>query len=203
MSSPVLVTLADYKIFKAITSTGDDARLSVLLAMAEKAVENFCARKFAETTQTEYFDGLGRELLILNKRPVTAVSGVWVDGTGFGGYGVDAFPASSAWTVGESWIPESYTATADNPGILRALVLGGWPCGQKNIKVTYTAGFATIPDDLQQAIFLVTAGALALTDAGGQVRSETLGDYSYTLSDGFPEIYDIRSLLTPYRTVAI
>lgn len=57
----------------------------------------------------------------------------------------------------------------------------GWPVGQGNIKVVYTAGFTTIPEDFKIAV-AYQARWLQLNggNAGSYMDSETLGQNSYT-----------------------
>lgn len=65
-----------------------------------------------------------------------------------------------------------------NAGILinRA---GNWPCGHQNIIVDCTAGYATLPLDIEQAAIEVVAAVFNRRDKDGALESERLGDYSY------------------------
>jgi len=71
-----------------------------------------------------------------------------------------------------------------------SLKCGTFPRGKRNIYVEYEAGYETIPAALQQIAAEIVRAAyyatssLGVTSSGGAVKSETLGDYSYTLEDG-------------------
>jgi hypothetical protein len=76
-----------------------------------------------------------------------------------------------------------------------------WPVGINNFRVQYTAGYATVPEEVQEATAEVTA--MLFKDVGrNQNLSEenTASTYSYhALTDaGWPA--SIRRLLDPYRS---
>lgn len=185
MAAPTLTTLAALKVYLGIASdvTTEDDRLNALLSATEQSIEKWLGRKMLSTARTEYFSGSGRSLLILGQRPVTAVSTVRVDQNGYGGHGSDAFAADTEWELGVDFFPRSLAADESNPGMLEAIG-GVWPEGQQNIKVTYTAGYSTIPDDFQNALHVICGEAYAMIAKGGKVTSETLGQYSYSLLVG-------------------
>lgn len=61
----------------------------------------------------------------------------------------------------------------------------GWPAGRRNIRVTYSAGYAVgeLPSDIEQLVIEMTAQRWL--DRGKEnLRSETIGGYSYTRADG-------------------
>lgn len=208
MASPTLTTLAALKLYLGIAEdvTDQDERLTAVLSATEQSVEKWLGRKLLSAARTEYFSGSGRPLLILNQRPVTAVSGVWVDQGGYGGHGQDAFAEATRWTLGTDWFPRSLAQAEDNPGMLEA-ICGVWPCGSQNIKVTYTAGYVTIPDDLANAIITIAGEAMLVIARGGKVGSETLGQYSWSLLTGDDiagsdaELASARMKLAAYRNV--
>lgn len=76
-----------------------------------------------------------------------------------------------------------------------------WPTGQGNIKVLYSAGYATIPDDLAYAATTLVVNVSRNQPQGAELSSESLGSYSYSvLSRGEdPEIGEVRQILTRYR----
>ena len=213
---PSLTTVDDLKTFLQIASsdTSEDTRLEELLDGVEWAVESFTKRRFASRSYTEYHDGNGRQLVVLRNRPVTAITSVKVDATGYYGNGTNAFAASTAWTIGTDYTPKNLTADEDNPGLLIALKgsmfdgRGVWPEGIGNIEVVYTAGYQTIPSDLILAVHQLASGVRQGAVKGGPIASETIGKYSYTLlagnsgSAGGVSIADARSCVARYREVA-
>ncbi len=201
----VLTTLANLKTHLGITDTAEDVRLTQWLDAVDQAVLSSLRRgPFVSTSHTEYHSGTDRHLLPLKYRPLTAVAGVWVDSAGFGGHGQDAFPDSSEWVIGREWFPMDLEETESN-GSLLAAIHGFWPCGQKNIKVVYTAGYTTVPADLELAVHeLVTAVRMG-AEKGGIIGEETIGRYSYKLINGQAGTGDAlvtaRSILAKYREV--
>lgn len=206
MPSPVLTTVDDLKVFLGInpSETGEDTRLNLMLCGVEQAVQNRLGRILPSASYTHYFDGSGREKLFLNQYPVTAISTVRIDAGGYRGHGTDAFNSDTIQTLGEDWIPETLDANEGNQGIL--IALGGcWPCGIGNIKVAYTAGYATIPQEIINAVHALTGELWTMAGKGGKVKSETLGQYSYDLAMGEAlkgtdaEIMTARQTLAAYR----
>lgn len=79
-----------------------------------------------------------------------------------------------------------------------------WNRGDGNIKVAYNAGYKDIPDDLRWACATVVAQIVRTMPNGGNMSSESLGGYSYSMlyqSDN-PEFGDIRRALAPYREIS-
>jgi len=210
---PTFTTLSELKLHLDIplTDTSEDGKLNQLISEVEASVLRYLKRgPFVSTSFTEYYSGDDREMLILKHRPVTAVSLVRVDQYGYAGQGPDAFPSTSSWDVGVDYYIPQVSADEQNGSILAAIGNGGkWPLGRGNIKVTYTAGYATVPDDLALAVNQMIAAIRAGADKGGPVGSETFGEYSYSLlrggdlsSLGFDAVNAGR-ILAGYREVAI
>jgi hypothetical protein len=66
-------------------------------------------------------------------------------------------------------------------------IRAGWPGaiwnGYNRARIDYTAGFTTIPSDVEQAIIEAVRDAWAEKDRTGGLKSESLGDYSWTAAD--------------------
>lgn len=203
----VLTSLANLKRHLGIPASdaAEDTFLQQTLVALDQVVLGWTGRKtFASAAATEYFDGTGRETLCLARRPVTAIAGVWVDGNGRYGYGSGAFPSSSAWNVGEHFVPRSLAADETNAGLLQS-IRGEWPEGRGNIKVTYTAGYATIPPDIELAVHQLAAIIRESRSRGMVLNSETIGKYSYALLSGAkvpgqgPDVVGAAGSLNRYR----
>ncbi len=69
-----------------------------------------------------------------------------------------------------------YTFLADE-GMLYCSA--GWPTGTNSISVDYTAGYATIPDDLEHVCLEIAAYLYGISKGDPSVQSESIGDYSY------------------------
>jgi len=69
---------------------------------------------------------------------------------------------------------------ADDGGLYR---IGGWPAGHRNIFVDFTAGYSTIPDDLEQVALELVQLAYDSREHDVALKQERLGDYARTLVD--------------------
>ncbi len=179
-----LCALADVKTYLGITETTTDAVLTALIANASTLIESYCNRVFLTATYTETRNGGGGPKLLLLNAPITAVSSVTVEG-----YAVPAAP------------------DAISPGYLfdqQVLYIrpGGNPCefnrGIQNVTVSYTAGFATVPPDVNQACVELIASKYAKRNRIDK-KSETLGTaqtIGFDLSD-MP--LSVKTALSSYR----
>ena len=82
---------------------------------------------------------------------------------------------------------------------------GSFPRGFQNIEVKYTAGYSTIPDDIQQGAVQAIVALYNQSKLDPNLLSEKIGDYSYRLRDngsvdiGSPLFAEARFFLQPYR----
>ncbi len=76
-----------------------------------------------------------------------------------------------------------------------------WPLGINNFRVQYTAGYATVPEDVQEACAELVATWFAQLGKNLNLHSEQLaGSYSYSVADLQGQLPDrVRALLHPYR----
>lgn len=170
-----LTTVATLKAWLGTTSTTADDQLQRLVTAVSVGVAEFLRRDLHSQERTETYDGTGSDLLLLRQVPVTAVARVLVDG--------QELPATS------------YRMTP-----LSLVRLGGWwPTGWGNVQVTYTAGYADVPSDVEQAVLEICGYRWREKDRIG-VASKGFGQETTTfhLTD-MPE--SARSVLLSYRRV--
>lgn len=118
---------------KAIESA-DEAFAEELINQASAMAERYCGRALASRTVTSVVDAPGGIALVLPEYPVSAVTSVFIDPAREFGAGTE---------VTDYYLEE-------NTGILfRDSGFGG---GMRVVKVVYTAGYATTPSDLAEAI---------------------------------------------------
>lgn len=216
----VYTTRSNVKTHLGLASedTSLDALIDLLLLEVDEVINGYTGRGDLSSSQaTEYYDGAGRELLLLRRRPVTAVGGVWVDQAAFYGNASGAFPSDSEWTSGTDFALPRSDASEGNGGVLVAIRnpdFGGggiWPAGRGNIKVTYTAGYATIPKDLTLAATNLTVLLVNASEKGQILSGETIGSYSYQLltADAYKAgaaaaiIGTVRSILARYQELSV
>ena len=159
----VLPTLAGVKTFMGITDTNSDALLNTLLAPASNQVISFLG--YDPTSQTyslEPYDGNGATFLYLRNRPITAVAALYI-----------------TWISPVTPIPAVQSPLGTDSGFWfdsKAINLRGYKFDaiRNSVFVTYTAGYASIPDDIITASniavqALYSAGSLDPTVQGESV----------------------------------
>lgn len=218
-----LTSLAQIKSFLNIchTDTDRDAWLDSLREAAEANVKAYCKRDFEFQNYTEYYSGNNTRFLVLRQRPVSTIFNVYLDSTGGFGTTPGSFNSTALLTQGTDYSLQYDTDQfLSSSGVLIRLN-GLWPELNRefwvnrlrfesgphfgNIKITYAAGYETIPQDLQFAVCWIVSFMRRNITVGGLLGSEKIGDYSYELmSPRFmgnmpPELGTARQLLTRYR----
>ncbi len=180
-----LVALADLKTFLGVTTTPLDVKLAAVKADIEAAVKNFCGRDLLvpSTPYTEYYDGDGSQQLIVNQRPVISVASIYVDPSCL-------FESGSLVPNLNSGSPAELISSQRklNSGIIELFSYAFYR-GRRSVKITYSAGYSTVPSDLQRAVKLITAKAWKMQDLQmtGQI-SQQVGDKTVTYEpDAWPK----------------
>lgn len=175
-----LVLLSEYKEILDITGNTEDEFVEQAKYEVESKVKNFLNRDLEVDTYTEVYDGTGEETLVLNQYPVTSISKVEVY------QGLDSLGA-------EDW--DEYTQNEDYERLVIAdskiyLIGSMFPEGDKNIRVTYNAGYDTIPYEVQQA-----CKKLMLLYYGEVKKTKTIGKSSVSEGSGFTKTttYDLEA----------
>lgn len=176
-----LTTLANVKDWLRIVDTSADATLTRMITAFSNAVANYLNRDLGSQSYTEIYDGTGGTALMLRNYPIISVSSVQVGDT--------VIPAQPGFNQ------NGYVA-----GKNRLLLIGySFDQGFQNIATTYTAGFATIPTDVEQAIIEWIADRYAARNRIG-INSKSLQGENVTYS--LKDIPDAAQLaLAPYRKV--
>ncbi len=130
-----LTTVANVKAYLGITGSTDDALIENLIDRVTDFIKRYCNREFTKSNYDEYYDGNGTGCLFLPNYPVVSVASLEIDGI---------IKAST-----------DYAIYAD-AGMVR-LKNEKFTDGVLNVHVTYTAGYATVPKDLEQACTEVVA----------------------------------------------
>lgn len=124
--------------------TSEDQILAQLIDRASKLIETFCRREFKYESRTELYDGTGTAELWTRCAPIDSAVAPTVE------YLYDG----TTWETQDNDLIGLRYADPEKIGYLW-LSSGLWPAGLQNIRLTYTAGYATsaanLPHDLQQA----------------------------------------------------
>jgi len=159
--------LALVKSWLGITGVEDDAILQALLArtiyFVERELDWYCGEPRAAV---ETLDGTGLRSLFLRQYIVGSTLTV-EDRAG----------------VGDTWATVPAADYEFETGGRMIANVGNWAKGVRNYRVTYSEGFATMPGDVEQLILDLVASRWNNRESDPGLRSETIGDYSYTRAD--------------------
>ena len=253
-----------------------DHIIEPLVEAASAAIERYCNRVFASTSHSEFRDGDGSSIVMMDNFPITAVSRVsayptaalqvWnTDDTtnsrasvAVTSTGLTLVRVASGVMTTSTLTFAAYPTIVAMQGAINALAAGwaavvvtGWsswasadlleqgarPClaayadcelmgaeitctgvedgaghirlaesissGSRNILVEYTAGFATVPADVQLACATMVSNAYHALERDGGLRTERLGDYAFAAQDDAIFTPQVRRLLGPYRDFVV
>lgn len=168
----------------------------------------------------EFYSGTGARVLWLKQRPALEVVSVHLDDAGYAGGLETAFSEQTRLTAGTDFAllrDADRMATGARSGRLVRLhdvwprpvtrsdpLLAASP-GEAfgNIRVSYFAGYVSLPDDVSLATMQVVAAIRRTRLAGRDIQSETIDEYRYALSEAADVsrvLPDVHRLLRPYRT---
>ena len=205
-----ITTIAEYKVWNPAHGASD-AELTVMLGVAEAAIQRYCGRTFTSATFTDVVNGTGTEALVVRNPPITSITSIKsVDNDG---------------TAGDAWATSSYKLASDDSGVIHRLPYGRpgriqfdsfgamagsgyqsaavFPEGVENIQVIYVGGYATIPEDIKWAEWTVVDDLLSERGQDATMQSETLGSYSYTRVVESGSLSIVRQVCAMYRRTAL
>ena len=198
-----LITLDDYKLLEGVSSTQYDEKFETLITSVSKLVRTYCNNEFdAYATSpgvTDVFDIQWDSYVVqLRHSPVISITNVFERRAQSSDY-------EELFKDGTNNKYEWYLDTVSD-SIFRTLDSGkykNWPQGVGSVKVTYLAGYTTIPDDLKLAIAdLITyyhKDEWKERQSIGSATREGAGSSAIRNDPGFPD--HIRRILDIYRTV--
>jgi len=112
-----------------------DNQLEVLIDQMTAVFESYCERKFASRSYTEYHDGNAEKYLFPKHYPIISVTSIHDD---------------SDWNWGADKLVDSTTYRIQDERVI-VLKSSLWSKDEQNVKITYVAGYATIPAELKLA----------------------------------------------------
>lgn len=212
-----IATLADVKTYLniAIADTGQDERLQIILDASEDWIKN----KFSDygllierdkADRTELHDGgfvhgtsffphhrhqqqfhydppkdLPREHVYTKLRPISNVVSVHESRAG-----KDQVFDSTTEISSDDFV------VIPDQGLIRLLNGLRFDSGYQSIQVIYRAGFQPVPNDIKLAL-LITVDQFVSKTGVGSLKSERMGEYSYTVKDIASQADDIDFLIGP------
>ena len=149
-----LITLQQYKDFAGLTGVTMDSRINVIVDSVSKLVKTYCGTSIIDdysSAKTEYFDikDSSTTRVMLDEGPINAVTSVSERESQADSY-VTLITENSDSSGKYEYIVDSITDS-----IIRTNeeVDKSFPKGRKAVKVVYTAGYSSTPDDLKLALF--------------------------------------------------
>lgn len=138
-----LITRQEYKAYAGIKSANEDALIDDLIPRVSQFVKNYCKRTFVDymdTPKVEIFNG-GVPYFILAETPVEAVVSLERS--------IDYGQTYTPLVQYTDWVLDDYMILPIGSNSFEKLI--------KGYKLTYTAGYDDVPDDLGLAVMdLVT-----------------------------------------------
>jgi hypothetical protein len=193
-----LITLDDYKLFEGINSTKNDDQLDALIESTSALIETYCNTKFGiyagSPGVTDIFDVQWDTYVVqLRYSPIITITSVQ-ERSAYNEAYTTLLNTGGKYEWYFDSISDSVIRTNDSGSY--AL----WPKGVGSVKVTYRAGYATLPEDLKLAVVdLVT---YYFKDEHRVTRSlgtaSTQNQVTSSIRDaGFPD--NIKRVLDLYR----
>lgn len=168
MAAGDFTTLTEVKEYLGIaeTSTKDDSLLGKLISRASSFICNYVSTSFLQADYVEQRDGNDSMRLMLRNLPVTNVSSVIINGQNI--------PPGGNSQKNGFWFDDTF------------VYVNGYRFnrGMSNVSISYTAGFATIPIDVEMTCIELVASKYKRKDRIGKTSDGLAGQQTnYTISD--------------------
>jgi hypothetical protein len=188
--SYAIVSLDNVKSFIGITNSQHDELLKFLINQATDYIESYTGRRFVDTTYTEEkYDGNATQDLVLKQFPVTATETFKLEKN-------NNFDNTDNWEEVDTdnyWVDNS-------EGCVHKISL--FNLGKQNYRVTYSAGYDTVPFDLQFLACSLVGEIFNKRRAMG-IKSEKLGDHSITFAGELAANESLQNIIGNYRKIPI
>ena len=179
-----LTTVADVKESMGIASSVSTYNNLIIrkINQATKLIENYTLRTFQSTVYTnDMYDGNNVDALVLRQRPVTAISKVEIR---------DSSLNDNSWDTIDSQLYFCDAGSAQaNAGVLSLAfrAVGRWD----RYRITYTAGYTTIPEDLSEACATLAAYYVNNADGSIAVKEKQEGSRTIQYYEGIKDFNDL------------
>jgi uncharacterized phiE125 gp8 family phage protein len=182
-----LTTLATAKSHLSISPSDalQDVRIELMINAASEKIERYTNRTLvSQGTISDLQHGRRENILLLKQWPIIAISEVSLDYTAAHTDPLNVLPATD------------YTISDDRNCVL--LINRTFPVGFNNIKVSYTAGYVTVPSDLELACLWLVEWYYLMRTRGDMGRtSASKGGESVGVLDKMPPM--IAEMLEFYK----
>lgn len=176
-----LTTLASFKAYAGVTGAADDTVISAMISAYSAYVQQWLNRNILSQAYTDTYNGRDHIAQMLPQWPVTAVTSVTIDGVSIPAR--TAVPGSGYFTDGESVILSGYSFAR----------------GRANVVISYTAGYATVPLELAQAVNELVNLRYKLRDKQEWSSKTLAGETVSLVTKDMPD--SVRTILNNWRAV--
>tara|TARA_R100001143_G_scaffold43796_1_gene39241 strand:+ start:312 stop:995 length:684 start_codon:yes stop_codon:yes gene_type:complete len=225
-----LVSLEAAKAFAEVSTDRLDDKLTAMLRGAEDAVRAHCGRDltdgFESKSRTYYppMAELGTTRIALPERPVTAITSIHIDSTGYFGVPSGAFASDTEQTSGTQYVLEMEDGTTSSSGVVIKLpgILGGsatapssqasvWPTYTGGVKIIYTGGYvprpnasATMPRLIEMAVCTLFREIWVTSKEGMPLESQAVLAMSYQVAnDAITRMSSVQKWLSSFREASL
>jgi len=171
LNSNALCSRANVKDFLQIQTVSNDIddNINETINRVSTMFETYCGRTFKSASFTEYHDG-GSSFIFPKNTPITSITSISED-------------SSWAWAAASIISSSSYRITDSNS----IYYDGIFSSGIQSIKLIYTGGYTTLPQDIVQASITETARIIKhRTDFDVLSVNRDDGTVSFTTYDFLP-----------------
>jgi uncharacterized phiE125 gp8 family phage protein len=190
-----LTTIANAKAWLNVTTTNDDPLLTRLVSAASQFVQTWMNRQILTAFYSDSYTGSGSNTQALANFPVTAVSSLTIAGQSISaspdgvqtGYICDE---RFIYLIGAAFASSAFPSAAPNK-------FPHWP--PLGVKVSYTAGFATVPLDIEQAVLELIGLKYSDRSHFGQASKSINGEVVSFITADMPK--GVATILGNYKKV--
>ena len=140
---PGYCTISDLRDRGITPEAATDEELEKAICLAVTVIDSFCRRDFWQRQETYLVDGIGKDVLFLEDRPIIRILNLEIDGDQV---------SSDDYKV---YLEEGYIKLAGF-----CLCQGIFPRGSQNVKVNGYFGFSCVPEPAWEASVLLAIDAL-------------------------------------------
>jgi len=191
-ASIAIVTPTKLKAWLKISGTSEDTILAAICNRANKYAVNYMGRNPVSTTYTEYYDGNGSGILLLNNYPIINLTSLNDDSNRDFGSATAIDVAADVLLYEDSGMVRLWNKKV------------AFYKGLANVKVVYVAGYAVIPYDMEEAVLLIAMQTYKriYQDQRIGLTSESLGEHTMSYSDDeMPK--RSKMILNAYRKISL
>lgn len=189
LNANALTTLAFAKTYLKIPAleTSQDSIVEFWINTSSQEIESSTNRKLKSQSITEYQHGRNGNIILLKEWPITSVTSLYIDSSA--DFGSDTLIDSDGYRISDD---------------LNSIVLLNqmFPNGFNNIKIVYTAGYSSVPSDLENACLWLVSYYHKMRETGDIGRtSKGKGDESTTILQNAPQ--NVKDAINRYKRMEI